>query len=96
MTKKIVAKDIVEDIRSGVSDSELMHKYGITESGLQKLFRQLLDTNALTAAEFEAWSIFSNDAVPIHVRLHSRYRLDFMLPVYEAYCPENSGVVVSI
>jgi hypothetical protein len=96
MTKKIQSKDMVEDIRSGLSDSELMQKYGLSEVGLQKVFRRLLDTKSLTPEEFEAWSIFSNETVPLNIRLHERFRPNFLLPIFEAHRPENSGSVVSI
>ncbi len=91
-----MAKDVVADIRNGVSDAELMGKYGLSETGLRNLFKKLLDKKSITPAEFEAWSIFSNDAVPLDIRVYSRYRLKFLLPVFEVHRPENSGTVVSI
>jgi hypothetical protein len=94
--KHIQAKEVVADIRKGLRDSDIMHKYGLTESGLQKLFRSLLDKKWLTPAEFEAWTIFSNDTVALDIRLHARYRLNFLLPIFEAHRPENSGAVFSI
>jgi|WetSurMetagenome_2_1015567.scaffolds.fasta_scaffold383259_1 hypothetical protein len=96
MIKHIQAKEIVADIRNGLSDSDIMQKYGLTETGLQKLFRSLLDKKWLTPAEFEAWTIFSNNTVVLDVRLHSRHRLNFLLPIFDAHRPENSGAVVSI
>lgn len=51
---KIKAKDLVQDIRSRMTDAQLMAKYRVSIKGLQSIFRQLLDTNAITQAELDA------------------------------------------
>jgi uncharacterized protein (DUF433 family) len=48
---KIKARDAVRDIRSGMTDSELMEEYGLSAKGLQSLFSKLLETKAITHAE---------------------------------------------
>ncbi|MBI5251370.1 MAG: hypothetical protein HY912_17920 [Desulfomonile tiedjei] len=52
-TKKISAKAIMTDLKAGVSDSELMSKYGISFQGLQDLFGKLIEAGLATQAYFE-------------------------------------------
>ncbi len=48
MKKKVIeAKLVLEDIRSGVSDLELMAKYKLSSKGLQSLFKKLGDAGLL-------------------------------------------------
>ncbi|MBI5248068.1 MAG: hypothetical protein HY912_01115 [Desulfomonile tiedjei] len=51
--RKIKAKDIVNDIRAHMTDSELMAKYNLSARGLQSVFVKLLNTNAITKAEID-------------------------------------------
>jgi hypothetical protein len=51
MTKyKIGAREAVSDIRSGMSDADLMEKYGLSEKGLQMLFGKLVEAKLLDEA----------------------------------------------
>jgi hypothetical protein len=45
--KTINAKEILADIKTGMDNSALIEKYGLSENGLQSLFRKLLDAGAL-------------------------------------------------
>jgi len=45
------AKEALADIRSGLSDSELSEKYGLSAVGLQSLFSKLLAAGLITEAE---------------------------------------------
>jgi membrane protease YdiL (CAAX protease family) len=46
--KKISAKEVLIDIRAGVSSAEIGQKYGISANGTQRLFDKLLAANLLT------------------------------------------------
>lgn len=48
---KIKASDAVNDVRSGMTDSEMMEKYGLSAKGLHSLFLKLLEVKALTQSE---------------------------------------------
>ena len=50
---KIKARDAVRDIRSGMTDSQLMEKYGLSAKGLQSLVLKLLEVKAITPAEID-------------------------------------------
>ena len=45
--KTINVKDIPTDIKGGMDDSGLMGRYGISEKGLQSLFRKIVDVGVL-------------------------------------------------
>jgi hypothetical protein len=55
--KKISAKAIMTDLKAGVSDSDLMEKYGISFQGLQDLFRKLVGAGLATQAYFDKRSM---------------------------------------
>jgi PilZ domain len=96
-TRKISAKDIINDIRARMTDTDLIAKYKLSPEGLQAVFRKLLDAEVLSPFEFQAWSIFCNKTVPLkHIRLFRRDPVNFSLPIYEADEPENRGHVVNI
>jgi len=44
----------VADIRAGLSDPDLVHKYGIPEKSLQSLFKKLLDAGLVTNEEMKS------------------------------------------
>jgi hypothetical protein len=50
--RKIRAKDMVHDIREGLSDSQLIDKFGLTARGLQYIFRKLVQAGLMTDLEF--------------------------------------------
>jgi hypothetical protein len=49
--KKISAKDAVADIRSGMSDADLMGKYVLSNAGLQSLFDKLVTAGYIDLSE---------------------------------------------
>ena len=51
--KKINAKAIMTDLKDGLSDAELMDKYGLSFEGLQALFSKLIDAKLATQAYFD-------------------------------------------
>lgn len=49
-------QSVVEDIRRGMTDAQLMEKHGLSSDGLSRLFERLLIKNYLTRDELEARS----------------------------------------
>lgn len=41
-TVQVSTKEITADLRDGISDAELMKKYGLSEKGLKRIFDSLL------------------------------------------------------
>lgn len=50
--KKVDLKQIAEDVRSGLTDRELIEKHNISNKSLQEVFNKLLDGGFLTSEEF--------------------------------------------
>lgn len=51
--KKISAKEILADVKAGMTDQELMDKYQLSSSGLQSLFRKMIGANLLTEYDLD-------------------------------------------
>jgi hypothetical protein len=48
MAKRTInAKEILADLKAGMNNAALMAKYGLSEKGLQSLFKKLMDTGVL-------------------------------------------------
>lgn len=52
--KKINAKEIAEDIRTGKTDSDLMNKYGLSQKGLESIFLKLIKAEIMMESELES------------------------------------------
>lgn len=52
--KEIRAKDVLRDIRSGLSNEDLMEKHHLSPAGLRSLFRKLADARIIRKEELEA------------------------------------------
>ena len=95
--KRIKIREIVGDVRSGMTDSQMMEKYQIDHEALQALFKKLLDLKAISSdALFGEASLACDTSIPTHVREMDRYVLDFDIPVYEEGYTEIQGRVHDI
>jgi hypothetical protein len=95
--RKIKAKDIVGDIRSGTKDSDLMEKYRLTARGLQSIFSKLVEAGVMESQELSGRSLDLSDTVALEtVRVLQREEIDFPLPIYDASNPANAGIVSDI
>lgn len=80
--RKIGAAAIVRDIRAGMHDPDLMDKYNLSASGLQKLLRKLVEAGIIEHDELYASSPAYKDTVDItHLRLHEREEVTVPLPI---------------
>lgn len=59
--RKITAREVLRDIRFGLSDQDLMEKYTLSAQGLQSVFHKLVNAGAITQPELD-------DRVPISER----------------------------
>jgi hypothetical protein len=65
-TNRIVhARDIVKDIRSGMADTELMVKYGLSARALESAFTQLVQNGSLSIQEMQDRGLSEDDTVII-------------------------------
>jgi hypothetical protein len=80
----IKAKDIVNDLRSGLTNLELMAKYGLSSKGLQSIFLKLMEAKALREGELDGREAFADDTVNLdQKRILPRNFVVFKLPVYD-------------
>jgi hypothetical protein len=97
--REIKAKDLVNDFRAGMTDSELRSKYNLSSRGLQSAFRKLLEAKALRTSELFGRVSLEDDTVAIATtRLMPRDELEFPVPIYlcEGTQPTVKGVIKDI
>ena len=84
MKRQINGKDIVEDLRSGNSDSELMEKYDLSPNALQTIFQKLVACEAISKPELcDRSSLFRERADQISARRFPRADLTIHIPIYD-------------
>lgn len=66
-SKVIKAIDIVRCIRSGLTDAELMEKFGVSAKGLQNAFKQLESQGILVPSEMERRALLAPASVSLDV-----------------------------
>ena len=95
--RQIRASEIVNDVRGGVTDSEMMDKYELSSTGLARVFKKLLDTRAVSSFEFAQWSVLFCESPEVkNIRQFPRDSLKFRLPIYEAGRSEMRGEVLNV
>ncbi len=97
--RKISGKDFVRDMRSGMSDSQLMDKYSLSLTGLQKVFRKLVDSGHMRVEELYGRASLREDSVTIDLNELSFSPDDGLLcivPIRDTDDPECRGSVCEI
>jgi len=96
--REISGKEFLRDLRSGMSDFDLMNKYRLTEKGLANVFNKLLEVKAITLSELHARSDLRGEQldIPAEFRILPRDDLDFPIPIFEESVPEVRGLVHDI
>ena len=97
LVQQIDARDIVKDIRSGMTDSELMKKYDLSSEGLRFALQTLTDTEVIALEELYAASSSAYDTVFVeNMRELPRHHLSMAVTIYEATRPEVKGTLRDI
>lgn len=95
--RKIKAKEIVVDIKSGMSDEDLMEKYNVSEKGLKSIFQKLIDAGSIEQSQLE--ERIPPDRLKTYGEkprdLHRNY-VFVKLPIYELENLLHEGQVVDI
>ena len=95
--RKIKVGEVVIDIRSGMTDAQLMEKYKISAIALRQLFKQLLEAKAIQFSELRARNAPYQDAATLDdFRSAIRDQVTFPLAIYEENHPDNSGAICDI
>ncbi|HTY25795.1 MAG TPA: PilZ domain-containing protein [Desulfomonilaceae bacterium] len=85
MKRTIRANSINEDIRSGLSETELMAKHRLTLKGLQRLFKELVHAKIVTHEDmYERFASYRQRIDQLKQRQARRVSLSVRLPVYDA------------
>lgn len=94
--REIEAKDLIFDIRAGMTDSQLMEKYRLTYKGLKSALQKLLNVQAISPEElyerFPLYEVITAD----DMRRLVRSPLPYPVPVFESSHPEPKGQVRNI
>jgi hypothetical protein len=95
--RKIVAKSLVNDIRAGFSNLELMEKYSLSSKGLLSAFNKLIASQAMEEDELEGRVPTFDDTVDInHAREFPRCYPALGLPIYDEEDSEAEYHVVDL
>jgi len=90
--RQITVGELVQEIRAGVSDFELMENHGLSSKGLEKAFRTLIDAGAIKEEELRGRSQSVYDTVFIEsMREMPRYYLALTVEIYDATRPGIKG-----
>jgi hypothetical protein len=94
---RIKAKDIIADLRSGITEAALMTKYNISSEALQKALTQLLEDGYISQAEYD-WrpTEYYDDVIIESMRELPRLKLDLDVPVLDTDDPVIQGLVRDI
>jgi hypothetical protein len=93
--RKIRARDVIDDIRTGMNVSDLMAKYQLTLRGLRTAFQKLLEADAVTSDELNNLKSLHDISVS-GLRRFRRKRLNPPLKIFDGGDPFKSGVVKDI
>src|SRR5271157_393721 len=90
--RRIDTKELVTDIRSNLSDVELMEKYKLSSRGLQRVFSKLADSGAVMADDLSGRSISYDDSVTLkNVRGSIRALPILSIGIHERNIPHIMG-----
>ena len=94
---EIRVSDLVLDIRSGLTDSELKEKYNLSPRGLESAMKKLVSSGALGEFGISGQSSLGDWGTVVElVRAFPRFYAVTPIPILEAENPKNKGTVRDI
>jgi len=95
--RRIDTKQLVTDIRSNLSDAELMEKYKLSSRGLQRVFTKLVDSGAVMADQISGRSISYDDSVTLqNVRGSLRALPILSIGIHDKNNPQIMGRIIDL
>jgi len=95
--REIIAREVLDDIRRGMSRFGLREKYLLSAPALEELLDVLMDVRAVSDDELIGELYFKPNAISEKSRRGCRrLRVPFETPVYDRSCPEIQGRVCDI
>jgi hypothetical protein len=89
---KIKGRDILNDIRSGMTDQELMEKYEMSSQAFESACGQLCSSGLISREQLLSRSTERAEGDTVTSRLPRDY-LVVQAPIYDVRNPENKGVI---
>jgi hypothetical protein len=93
--RRIGAKELINDIRVGMSASGLMAKYRLSTKGLRTAFRKLVEVDAMSHEELSNLKSLY-DASAEGLRQFERKPMKFPVKIFDGGDPFKSGLVKDI
>jgi PilZ domain len=94
--RQIRGSDVISDLRSGMADWELQVKYKLSLQALEKIFKKLVASKAISHAElYKSSPFYKERADSIKPRAHCRADLPLYVPVRDAQ-DSKTGVLRDI
>jgi hypothetical protein len=82
--RQISGRQIIDDLRSGMTDRELQMKYRLSPNSLRTIFEKLVARNAISGSELcEISPFYKETAYVTGVRKYRRMALNVALPIYD-------------
>ena len=95
--REVKAKDLIADMRSGMTGDKLMKKYRLTPKGLHSVFTQLADATNIVPADLYGRSETRDGPADIAaIRMVSRSEIILPLRINETADPFTEGIVRDI
>lgn len=95
--RQIDSRDMIDDVRSGMSDSELMTKYALSSEGLRTAVQKMIESNVITVDDLSDSSPPQHDTVFVeNMREAPRYHLAVDVVIYGLKNPEIRGSLVNV
>jgi hypothetical protein len=89
--------EFVNDLRSGLTDYELMEKYGLSARGLRRAIEKLIDADIVKISEVYHRPVFYDDSFDSDSRRqYPRHYLALLLPICDAENPEAKGWLTDV
>ncbi|MBI4961735.1 MAG: PilZ domain-containing protein [Desulfomonile tiedjei] len=95
VSRKLNIARILADIRAGMSNSDLMKKYNLSEEMLRQASKKILAARGIRSAD-EPETLIEEPREFLATREFVRHEVDFELPIYEITRPEIHGMVRDI
>jgi hypothetical protein len=99
LKQQIRGSKFIQDVRSGMTYSELLEKYKLSPNKIQRIFRGLIDGHMMTLDELGGRYALFDDTMQHgiqSVRLLFRHVVNFRLPICEKEKPKTLGIVLDI
>lgn len=95
--KTLEISEILNDIKGGLTDFEVIEKHRLSCEELKQALRELVDTRLLTPREGFLRSIFYDQTLETERRRAlPREPLLLLIPVYDMKSPENAGLLTDV